>query len=46
MGSSTQVYVYKKNQGLKFQFILGRLENVLAVVFCTTRLGKTVFGVL
>ena len=27
MGSSTQVYVYQKNQGLKFQFLLRDAKN-------------------
>ena len=27
MGSSTQVYVFKENQGLKFQFILGKARK-------------------
>ena len=29
MGSSTQVYVYRRKQGLKFQFFLGDAKNCL-----------------
>ena len=36
----------KEIQGLKFQFLLGMLKIVLAVMFRTTRLGNNVFGLI
>ena len=42
--SFTQVYEYEKNQRLQFNLHWGRVENVLAVVFHTTKLRKKVFG--
>ena len=36
----------KENQGLKFQLILGLVKNVLAVVFCTTKLKKGFWAAL
>ena len=46
MGPLLRSMYIKENRGLKFQFLLGMLKFVLAVMFYTTKLGNNVFGLI
>ena len=46
MGPPLRFLYTKKIKCYSFNLYWGRLENVLAVVFCTTKLKKRVFGLL
>ena len=46
MGSSTQVYVHKKNQGSKFQFISGKARKRPGSSVLYYQAREKVFGLL